>query len=242
MSEPVRASRRKYHIIYKTTCLVTGRYYIGMHSTDDLEDGYLGSGLRLKRSVKKYGRDQHVRKIIEVLPTRQAASEREKELITEDLRADPMCLNCGVGGLGAVDRPVTKEETRQKMSDSHKRNNADPLWKSKRWQNHKDLMNKPENIAKNCAAQSIIQNKPEQKALRSRPCTVDGVTIFESIKALCAALGKGKAGLRSPSFKFIEPNGPVKNAIGILNAWADPKKKAIRLTKRQETLNKKLNK
>lgn len=92
-----------------------------MHSTDDLEDGYLGSGVRLTRSVKKYGKDQHVREIIEVLPTRQLASEREKELITEDLRADPLCLNCGAGGLGAVDRQATKEETRQKISGSLKK-------------------------------------------------------------------------------------------------------------------------
>jgi len=120
MEQKVRASRRKYHIIYKTTCLVTGRYYIGMHSTDDLDDGYLGSGVRLTRSVKKYGKDQHVRSILEVLPTRTAASEREKELITEELRKDPFCLNCGPGGLGALDRPSTKEETRQKLSEKGK--------------------------------------------------------------------------------------------------------------------------
>lgn len=116
----VRASRRKHHIIYKTTCLVTGRYYIGMHSTDDLSDAYLGSGVRLTRSVKKYGADQHRREILEDLPTRQLASDREKELITEEMRADPECLNCGAGGLGAVDRPATKEETRKKLSESGK--------------------------------------------------------------------------------------------------------------------------
>lgn len=121
MSEPVRASRRKYHIIYKTTCLATGRYYIGMHSTNDLEDGYLGSGVRLTRSVKKYGKEQHIREILEFLASRDAASEREKELITEDLRADPMCLNCGVGGLGAAPRPMDTEETKLKRSQAAKR-------------------------------------------------------------------------------------------------------------------------
>lgn len=119
-----RASRRKHHIIYKTTCLVTGRYYVGMHSTDDLNDTYLGSGLRLLRSVKKYGADQHHREILEDLPTREAASEREKELITEEMRADPECLNCGAGGLGTVDRPNTTEETRKKLSDAMKAHHA----------------------------------------------------------------------------------------------------------------------
>ena len=49
---------KKYHFIYKTTNLLTGRYYIGMHSTDNLEDGYLGSGKRLRHSVNKYGKDR----------------------------------------------------------------------------------------------------------------------------------------------------------------------------------------
>lgn len=116
----MRASQRKHHIVYKTTCLVTGRYYVGMHSTDDLNDGYLGSGIRLVRSVKKYGAEQHRREIIEQLPSRAAAADREKELITEDMRKDPNCLNCGVGGLGSVDRPITKEQTRKKLSETGK--------------------------------------------------------------------------------------------------------------------------
>lgn len=116
MRHQVRASRRKHHIIYKTTCIPTGRYYVGLHSTDDLNDSYLGSGLRLLRSVKKYGAGAHQREILEILPTREAASNREKELITEEMRADPECLNCGAGGLGAVDRPPSSEDTRKKLS------------------------------------------------------------------------------------------------------------------------------
>jgi hypothetical protein len=36
-----------------------------------------------------------------------------------------------------------------------------------------------------------------------RPCTVDGVTIYPSFKALVQALGQGKAGTRSPTFKYV---------------------------------------
>lgn len=37
-----RSDRRKHHYIYKIT-RDDGFYYIGMHSTDDLDDGYFGT-------------------------------------------------------------------------------------------------------------------------------------------------------------------------------------------------------
>ena len=54
-----------YGIIYKTTCLVNGKIYIGqtIHWRDK---SYLGSGVALCEAVKKYGRDKFKRKILKV--------------------------------------------------------------------------------------------------------------------------------------------------------------------------------
>lgn len=108
-----RVSYRKFHFIYKTTCLVTEKYYLGMHSTDNMDDGYLGSGKRLKYSISKYGRDNHVREVVEMLPTREALVEREAELVDVDRLKDPGCMNILKGG-AACD-----EETMKKVSESH---------------------------------------------------------------------------------------------------------------------------
>jgi hypothetical protein len=43
-----------HYIIYKTTNNINGKYYIGQHITDNLDDGYIGSGRRLKIARKKY--------------------------------------------------------------------------------------------------------------------------------------------------------------------------------------------
>jgi len=92
--------QKKYHYIYKTTNIITERYYIGMHSTDNLEDGYVGSGKRLWYSINKYGRENHVCKILEFLSNKISLKEREVEIVNEELLQDPLCMNISLGGNG----------------------------------------------------------------------------------------------------------------------------------------------
>lgn len=94
-----RADKRKFHYIYKIV-RDDGKYYIGMHSTDNLEDGYFGSGKRITRSIKKHGLVRHTKTVLEFLPSRLLLKEREKELITNEVRNDDKCFNIAPGGGG----------------------------------------------------------------------------------------------------------------------------------------------
>ena len=103
--------QKTIHYLYKTTCDVTNRYYIGMHSTNDLDDGYMGSGKRLRYSIRKHGEDNHTKEILEFFDTRELLVEAEKNAITDGMIGDPMCMNLtegGYGGNGA--RFLTKEQ------------------------------------------------------------------------------------------------------------------------------------
>lgn len=91
---------KKYHFIYKTTNMLSGRYYIGMHSTDDLDDGYLGSGNRLRLAVRKHGRENFVREILEFYDSREELKIREEEIIDLNEIAKEDCMNLVVGGGG----------------------------------------------------------------------------------------------------------------------------------------------
>lgn len=55
---------KQYHFIYKTINIINNKYYIGMHSTDDLNDGYVGSGKRLWYSINKNGSGLNGRRAI----------------------------------------------------------------------------------------------------------------------------------------------------------------------------------
>ena len=81
-----------------------------MHSTEDINDGYLGSGKRIKAEVKKYGKENFVKEILEYLPSREALCEREAEIVNEDVLKDPLCLNLKNGGEGGWEH-VNKSRT-----------------------------------------------------------------------------------------------------------------------------------
>ncbi len=90
--------RKQYHYLYKTTNLMNNKYYYGIHSTNNLEDGYLGSGTYLKRSIRKYGKDNFKREIIKMFDTREELVQAEIEIITEDILRDSQNMNCQFGG------------------------------------------------------------------------------------------------------------------------------------------------
>lgn len=49
-----------YHFVYKTTNTINKKYYYGVHTTSDIDDGYMGSGVLLRRSIKKYGKESFI--------------------------------------------------------------------------------------------------------------------------------------------------------------------------------------
>lgn len=114
----------KHHFTYMTTCTVTGRYYLGMHSTDVLDDGYLGSGELLLRSVRVHGAENHMRTILETCVDREAASLNEAALITEERLQDPLCMNLVPGGAGgcrsdAQRAKISATLTGRKLTPTH---------------------------------------------------------------------------------------------------------------------------
>ena len=94
-----RTFLKKHNIVYITTNLINGRQYIGDHSTDNLNDGYLGSGKALIKAISKYGKENFKREILEECDTKLTAWRKQKEYISKYNTITPHGYNiCPAGG------------------------------------------------------------------------------------------------------------------------------------------------
>lgn len=140
-----------HYIIYQTTNNINGKIYIGKHKTDNIDDGYLGSGKILCSAINKYGKKNFSRKMLFCFDNEADANNKERELVTEEFCRLDTNYNICVGGKGgfsyinenklnlrtgmkhsnetkkllseqSTGRKASKE-TRQKISKNNKRTN-----------------------------------------------------------------------------------------------------------------------
>lgn len=90
----------RYHFCYTTTNRLNGRVYIGKRTTDRIDDGYLGSGVLLNLAIRKYGRENFSREIIEFYDDSESAFLAEVEHINTARNAGATMYNIATGGTG----------------------------------------------------------------------------------------------------------------------------------------------
>lgn len=111
-----------FHFVYKTINLKNNKCYIGVHSTNNINDGYLGSGDKLKLAIKKYGTENFYREILMFFDNVEQAYEYEASLVTEKYIKDDTNYNITVGGkIPPIRRGKDHHFFGKKRSDSSKR-------------------------------------------------------------------------------------------------------------------------
>lgn len=91
-----------YFTVYKTTNLINGRIYIGVHKTEDLDDNYLGSGTYLLNAIKKYGRENFSKDIIAICDTEEEMYKLEEDLVCQAFLTFFSTYNIVEGGHGGA--------------------------------------------------------------------------------------------------------------------------------------------
>lgn len=86
-------------VVYKTTNLINGKIYIG--KDESMKPHYIGSGYILKKAIRKYGKENFKKDILESCGSREELEEKERYWIKELNATNPeIGYNVAEGGTG----------------------------------------------------------------------------------------------------------------------------------------------
>ena len=109
----------KYHYFYKITNKINNHFYYGVHNTNNLDDGYMGSGSRLHIAYEKYGIENFEKEILKFFDTSEEAFNYESEIVNENLIESDECYNIVKGGkcfdVSLKNMVVVKEKTTENL-------------------------------------------------------------------------------------------------------------------------------
>ena len=187
------------HIIYKTTHK-SGKYYVGRHSTENLNDGYIGSG-KWPTSIKD--KSALTREILEYANSDEEVKELERKYLEEHF-GKPNCMNRTKDPIGfdSDNNPMKDPEVAEKISgDNHwTRTNPELLDKisgDNHWMNLDPV-----------AKQEFLDNHPNKDGRNAKAAMANGTHVN---------LTNNPSTVRAAKGEHHWQNGNSPNADGKLN-------------------------
>lgn len=86
------------YTVYKVTNNINKKFYIGVHSTTDPNDSYLGSGKIIKDAIAKYGKHNFHKEVLFIFDNLEDALSKEKEIVNEQFVKSEDNYNISLGG------------------------------------------------------------------------------------------------------------------------------------------------
>lgn len=94
----MKIKEKKYYTVYKIVNKINKKEYIGFHSTDDLDDGYMGSGKLLPQAYEKYGIQNFEKEYIAIFNSLEEAESLEEKLVNRKYVERDDTYNISIGG------------------------------------------------------------------------------------------------------------------------------------------------
>ena len=109
-----------FYYLYEIKNLINNKIYVGVHKTNSIDDGYMGSGKVILRAIKKYGIENFSKTILETFENSKVMFAREKEVVTDEFLARVDTYNLRRGGSGGFDY-INKIGSNVVLSEQRKR-------------------------------------------------------------------------------------------------------------------------
>lgn len=166
-----------YHYVYKTTNLKNGKFYVGKHSTKNLNDGYLGSGTELLNAINKHGKANFKTEVLYFCETEEEARKLESAIVTREFCDRDDTYNKNTANQAFTWTGVSRPEQ------------ADVMRQARPWDYRSpDFQSGPKN------------HRYGKPAINRKAVMADRageLVILPSIKDMAARLGIGRAAVRS---------------------------------------------
>lgn len=179
--------------LYRITDQATGRFYIGKH-IGQVQNGYLGSGLRWLRHIRKNKAVDLKYEVLVIADTKYILDLESRYVTLDFISSNPLCMNLKQGGMGGVG---LSEDSLESMRSKLR---GKPSW-------NKGIPMSEKAKAKLSAAKMgrVAPNK--------------GKPMSEETKAKVSASRKGKGGWAKGIEKSPEHRAKLSAALKGRTAW-----------------------
>jgi hypothetical protein len=89
-----------FYYLYEIKNNLNGKIYVGVHKTNNMNDGYMGSGKSIRAAINKYGIGNFTKNILEIFTTSEEMFAREAEVVTDEFLLRENVYNLCRGGHG----------------------------------------------------------------------------------------------------------------------------------------------
>lgn len=105
-----------FYTFYKITDFLNHKKYYGIHTTRDLDDGYMGSGSKITDRIRSHGKQWFRKEILCLCENEAEMIEIERLFVNHSRVSDPNCYNKCLGGnygITSIPRMIKRKTYRE---------------------------------------------------------------------------------------------------------------------------------
>lgn len=166
--------KERHYLVYQITNLINQKIYIGIHSTKNINDGYMGSGSNIKRAIKEFGANNFKKEILFDFDNPEDMIQQERLLVDRKFIARKDVYNISIGGAFLTLDSITVKDNDGNCFNVHR---TDKRWLSGEVKSASIGRNKNKVVCKDAYGNTFLIDKTDPKYISGEFVPVTTGTI-----------------------------------------------------------------